>query len=152
MGSALSLDRNPFVETSPARAAFPPVAPAFPSCNAPAVSERSMEKTSPAGRKIFGIDPEKLPDFLRRRFPANTAKEVARQIGGKPDTVEAWLRGRARPGFVATLTMVGLWPEFLAEVSVSPPGWAVAAARAERAARLEAAIAAQQAELERMRG
>ena len=109
-----------------------------------------MENSSPASRKIFRVDPERFPDFLRARFPRDTAKEVARAIGGKPDTVDAWLRRRATPGFVATLTMVGLWPDFLAEVCADPPGWCVAAASEARAARLRATIAAAEAELARV--
>lgn len=110
-----------------------------------------MPRSANPDRQKCLPDPALLPDFLRGKFPLNTAKEVSRALGAPVGTVENWLAGKATPGFVMSLAMVGLWPDFLASVFRAPPGWAVAAARAERASRLEGEIAARRAELEGMR-
>jgi hypothetical protein len=76
-----------------------------------------------------------LRDFLRRRFPHDTAKEAGAALGLSHRTVENWLSGKSRPDFDACGRMIGLWNvEFLVAVMTSPPAWAVdAQARAELA-------------------
>jgi hypothetical protein len=92
----------------------------------------------------------RISAFLRSRHPLKTAESVAAESGVPRETVASWLKGAARPSgshFVRLVSAYG--PELLAATMRSPPGWLVAAERAERRKALEARLAAVRCELKR---
>jgi hypothetical protein len=95
----------------------------------------SMSKSTCSNTQLCGFEPAKLRDFLRRRFPHDTAKSAGTALGRPHRTVENWLAGKSLPDFDACGRMIDLWSvEFLIAVMTSPPAWAVdAQARAELA-------------------
>jgi len=91
--------------------------------------------------------PDAFAAFLRARHPAKTASCVAAAIGAPERTVEHWLAGRAAPSALWVLALAGCYgPDALAAMFETPPDWLDAAARAARAAALEAQIRSLSAE------
>jgi hypothetical protein len=83
--------------------------------------------------QIWTFDAQKWASILRDRHPDKTAECVAAAIDEPAATVRKWLEGRARPGWRATLKLVGVYgPELLAAAMDSPPEWLDDAVRAER--------------------
>jgi hypothetical protein len=88
-------------------------------------SDRRMEKSKRSLTQVCGFDPAKMVQFLRTKFPHDTAKLAGAALNRSPRTVENWLAQRVNPDFVACGDMIDLWgPEFLCAVMTSPPEWA----------------------------
>lgn len=97
------------------------------------------------------IDLDGLSVYLRRQYPEKTAQNVAARAKLPADTVKKWLAGAALPNGRAMLVLAcAFGPEVLVALLRSPPGWLVEAARAAEQARLEAQVAALQAQIGRV--
>jgi hypothetical protein len=103
----------------------------FPSLVVPMTSQsgKPMRKETCSATQLCGFDPAKLRDFLRAKYPHDTAKAVAAVLGLKsPRTVENWLVGRSAPDFEGVGRLVDAFgPEFIVAVSVKRREWADAA-------------------------
>ena len=108
-----------------------------------------MDKTKDLVPQSCGFDSAKLVEFLRTKYPKDTAKSVARALGVKSHrTVSNWLEGVACPGFFACGAMIAAWgPEFLSAVMVTPPDWASEALAREELSELERRSVALKAKL-----
>lgn len=96
------------------------------------------------------IDGDGLARFLQAAHPAKTAIHVAARTRLPSDTVKKWLLGAALPNSRAVLVLACCYgPELLCAMLRDPPGWLDAAARGAAQARIEARIAALQAQLRR---
>lgn len=96
---------------------------------------------------------DRLTDFLRATHPQKTAEHVSAVSGCSRDQVVKWLAHVSFPGGMAWIRLVAAYgPAILQAVMHSPPAWLDEAAGWERQRALEASIAAQTAELARMRG
>ena len=101
-------------------------------------SGRAMAKATGSSTQGGGFDPARLRDFLRRRFPHDTAKEAGAALKISPRTIENWLNSRSRPDFEACGKLIGTFGAgFVAAVMVRPPDWAVDAQAREEFADLE---------------
>lgn len=119
---------------------------------------RAAAGTSSAKQpKVFGSDvavvADRLGAYLRRLHPAKTAACVAGDTGCSQEQVEKWLQGGSLPSLMAFFRLVNAYgPQFMAEVYPGQQDWLDEAAQSERVRKLEAAIAAQQHELDLIRG
>jgi hypothetical protein len=94
-----------------------------------------------------GLDGAALSAWLRRRHRFGVSGEVAHRTGIAAGTVENWLGQKARPNLGHFLRLVAVYgPELVAATWADAPAYVIAAARVERAAALEAEIAALEAE------
>ena len=95
---------------------------------------------------------ERVATFLRRLHPRGTAATVAAETGCGVDAGEKWLERASMPNGRAMLRLfLAYGPAFVLAVIDEAPAWLGEAASWERQRTLEAAIAAQAAELARMR-
>ena len=84
-------------------------------------------------RKLVDFDLKAVASHLRAVHPSKTAEHVAARIDAPVETVRQWLRLAAKPGFCATLKLIGAYgPELLAAALPSLPDWAARALIAER--------------------
>lgn len=94
----------------------------------------------------------RLVRWLKARWPQNTAKAAARDIGAPFRTVQNWLAGTSTPSAIWIIRLIAAYgPEFLAAIMTDPPSWIDQAKIAqERAvlARQMAVLEAQTRELE----
>lgn len=96
------------------------------------------------------VDGDGLVRFLRAAHPGKTAIHVAARTRLPPDTVKKWLAGVALPNGRAVLVLACCYgPELLRAMLRDPPGWLDASARGAEQARIEARLAALQAQLRR---
>ncbi|MGU3418509.1 hypothetical protein [Methylobacterium sp. D54C] len=96
------------------------------------------------------VDGDGLARFLRAAHPAKTAIHVAARTRLPADTVKKWLGGAALPNGRAVLVLACCYgPELLCAMLRDPPGWLDASARGAAQARIEARLAALQAQLRR---
>jgi len=94
------------------------------------------------------VDGDGLAWFLRAAHPAKTAIHVAARTRLPADTVKKWLSGAALPNGRAVLVLACCYgPELLCAMLRNPPGWLDASARGAAQARIEARLAALQAQL-----
>ena len=108
------------------------------------VGDRKTSKIEEAG--------ERTANFLRRLYPTQTAANVAADSGIPAGRISKWLIGASAPRIADTVALVVAYgPDFLSAVMLDPPSWLDRAVRAERQAKLEAKIAALQAEREALR-
>ena len=90
--------------------------------------------------------------FLRRVYPRKTADEVSAITGISVKTVATWLDGTSCPGGVAFARLTAVYgPDFLRAVLPNCPRWLDDAQKAERQRRIDAEIAALEAEREACR-
>lgn len=96
------------------------------------------------------VDGDGLVRFLRAAHPSKTAIHVAARTRLPADTVKKWLAGVALPNGRAVLVLACCYgPELLRAMLRDPPGWLDASARGAEQARIEARLAALQAQLRR---
>jgi hypothetical protein len=108
-----------------------------------------MDKSTFLVPQNCGFNHAKLVDYLRVKFPKDTAKQVAAVLKIKSHrTVENWLLEVSCPGFYNVGQMIAAWgPEFIAAVMDEPPEWASEALAREELAELGRRTAALKARL-----
>lgn len=91
---------------------------------------------------------ERIIAFLRQRYPMKTADNVAADIGGSAESIQKMIdRVSAPSAWTYGRLVCAYGPAFLCAALAKPPTWVVAAAHAERLARVEAEHARITAEL-----
>lgn len=69
-------------------------------------------------------DAERLCDFLKRKHPQSTAHHVEAETGVPAGTVEKWISGKSRPGFLHFGALISVYgAELLASAYERPPRW-----------------------------
>lgn len=82
---------------------------------------------------------DRIVAFLRARYPAKTAENVAADIGGAPGTIQKLIdRGSAPSALLFTRLVCAYGASFLRAAIETPPDWVVVAAREQELADLRA--------------
>lgn len=118
-----------------------------------------MRHSSGGHRQLSGLATNDVGSrvalFLRRRHPTKTVDHVAADLaawGVGAAAISKWLERSSAPGAKAWVALIGCYgPEFLAAVMPSSPRWLDEAYRAETQRRIEAEIAALEAQREALR-
>lgn len=143
-----SLPTSKFVERRVAARRAPEDRRTNSSLPMTAVSFGARGMSSEIEPKVFG---QRIVNFLRRRHPAKTAYNVARDTGCTVAQVNKWLELASTPNGVAFTRLIFAYgPELLASIYDSAPRWLDGAVRADKQARLESRIAADRQQLERL--
>lgn len=101
--------------------------------------------------KLSEADPALAVAFLRRAHPFKTAQAASAKTGIPADTIRKWFEG-SKPSYLHFLRLICAYgPEFLVAVLPNPPAWLDEARGWERQRQLEASIARQADELQRIR-
>lgn len=116
-------------------------------------SELAMRQSSRLKRQLSGICrtdvAERIVSFLRRRYPHNTAENVAADTGIKSATVSKWMERTSAPSVSAFLQLWNAYDaNLLAAVAPRTFGWLDEAVRAQAQAGLDARIAELRAQRE----
>lgn len=96
--------------------------------------------------------PEKAVEFIRARYPAKTAENVASDTGIGVETVKKWLDGTVRPSWDGLSCLIFAYGfPFLVAVFPSRPMWLSDAYQREQLAELEAEQARIQSKIAALR-
>jgi len=111
-----------------------------------------MRKLSDQSPQVWRGESPRLAQWLRQKYPRDTAKMVAADVRAPVRTVENWLTGTA-PSLAWVMQMILVWgPDFLGCIMDEQPQWLDDARAKEEGRRLDAELArlhARRAELER---
>ena len=121
------------------------------------VSESSRGQSSGKFGQLSETDrtvvAERIVALLRKIHPHKTAEAVEAAAGVPRDTVQKWLDRASAPSLVPTIQLLNAYgPDMLAAImGDKAPAWLDRAREEQRAAQIEAQIAALQSELNTIR-
>lgn len=115
-------------------------------------SSRSDRQASGSERTVVAervATAERIIEFLRKRYPAKTADNVAADLGCSPETVAKMIERVSTPSVLTFGRMIMAYgPAFLVAVYPSAPAWLDEANRRERQDALRAEQRRIQAQLD----